>query len=119
MRSTGAGVGLFAYSQTLESLLFVGLTYRSASRTGRRRRWDVDPLGAALPETSLHQELSAVRDQLAATAEILRIVSRSPHDVQPVFEAIAESTARLCGAEFAAVYRFDGKLIHFVAQHGL
>jgi two-component system NtrC family sensor kinase len=68
---------------------------------------------------ALTQELSAVLEQQAATSEILRVISRSRHDDQPVFNAIAESAARLCKAEFVAVYRFDGTLIHFAAHHGL
>src|SRR5262249_4607159 len=54
-----------------------------------------------------------------ATSEILRVISSSPTDVQPVFDTIAESTARLCGADIAWVFRFDGQLLHFAAQHGL
>src|SRR5262249_45186756 len=43
------------------------------------------------------------------------IISRSPSDVQPVFEAIARSAAALCKAEFSAIYRYDGELIYPVA----
>jgi K+-sensing histidine kinase KdpD len=38
--------------------------------------------------------------------------------VQPVFDMIAKSAARLCKAQFCPVFRFDGKLIHFVAVYG-
>src|SRR5262249_35487456 len=42
-----------------------------------------------------------------------------PNTVQPVFDVIAESAARLCHAQLCFVYEFDGHLIHFVAHHGL
>src|SRR5262245_18102855 len=51
-------------------------------------------------------------DQQTATDEILRVISRSPTDVQPVFDAIVESAHRLCGAHFTAVHLFDGELVH-------
>jgi two-component system, NtrC family, sensor kinase len=56
-------------------------------------------------------------EQLAATAEILRVISRSQTDVQPVFDAIAASAVRLCDGLFSALFRFDGELMHQVAQH--
>jgi GAF domain-containing protein len=52
------------------------------------------------------------QEQQAATADILRVISRSPTDAQPVFEAIAGSVVRLMGAVGASVYEFDGTLIH-------
>src|SRR5262249_35745427 len=55
-------------------------------------------------------------EQQTATSEILRVISRSQTDVQPVFDTIAESAVRLCDGMFGAVYRFDGTLIHFVAH---
>jgi two-component system NtrC family sensor kinase len=67
----------------------------------------------------LTRELSESREQQKASAEILSVISSSPTNVQPVFDMIAERSARLCNAEFSSVYRFDGELIHFVAQHGL
>src|SRR5262245_4302583 len=66
---------------------------------------------------ALKREAEA-QEQQKATAAILRVISRSPTDVQPVFEAIVQSAVRLCDAVNGSVYRFDGNLIHLVAQHG-
>lgn len=65
-----------------------------------------------------NRDLSESLERQTAMSEILSVISSSPTDAQPVFETIAESAARLCNARFCAVYRFDGELIHFVAQHG-
>ena len=64
------------------------------------------------------RELTDALDQQTATSEILRVISSSPSDAQPVFDAIARSAAQLCKARFCRVYRFDGELIHFAAHHG-
>ncbi|MFO0994757.1 MAG: GAF domain-containing protein [Hyphomicrobiales bacterium] len=66
-----------------------------------------------------NRELTESLERQTAMSAILRVISSSPDDLQPVFETIAESAARLCNARFATVYRFDGELIHFVAQYGL
>src|SRR5262249_24190522 len=58
-------------------------------------------------------------EQQTATSEILRVISRSPTDVQPVFDTIAHSAARLCNGLFGTVYRFDGHLIHLVGHYQL
>ena len=50
--------------------------------------------------------------------EILRVISRSPTDVQPVFDAIAESSVRLCSADYGSANRLEGDMIHLVSQHG-
>jgi PAS domain S-box-containing protein len=63
--------------------------------------------------------LTETLEQQTATSEILRVISSSPTDVQPVFDTIAQSGARLCEAELCFVFRFDGALLHFAAQHGL
>jgi GAF domain-containing protein/DNA-binding response OmpR family regulator len=55
-------------------------------------------------------------EQQTATAAILRVISRSPTDVQPVFDAIAESALQLCNASSGAVLRFDGNLVHIAAM---
>ena len=64
------------------------------------------------------RELRQAREQQSATAEILRIISRSTTDVQPVFEAIVRNFVSLCGSTFGAIYTFDGELLHFAGAHG-
>ena len=57
-------------------------------------------------------------DRQTATAEILRVISQSQTDVQPVFEAIAESAMRLLGAWSAIVLRYEAGLVQLVAARG-
>jgi signal transduction histidine kinase len=66
----------------------------------------------------LTKELSEAREQQAATAEILRVISSSPTDQQRVFEEIATSAARLCDAYDATIFQVDGDLLRLVAHHG-
>src|SRR5262245_56573363 len=60
--------------------------------------------------------LTEALEQQTATSEILRVISRSPTDVQPVFDAIAQSALRLCNANFCAVVRYDGEQLHLAAH---
>ena len=71
-------------------------------------------------ETHLAEALklkAEAQEQQAATAEILRVISQSPTDVQPVFDAIVRSAVRLLNGLHGVVDRFDGELIHFAAQY--
>src|SRR5262249_21534258 len=67
----------------------------------------------------LFNETREALEQQIATGEILRVIASSPTDVQPVFDTIVQSAVRLCDGLFAALFRFDGELIHFAAQHNL
>jgi PAS domain S-box-containing protein len=64
-----------------------------------------------------NRDLTESLDQQTATGEILRVISSSPTDVQPVFDTIVESAVRLCNGLFSALFRYDGELIHQVAQY--
>src|SRR5262249_2885307 len=64
-----------------------------------------------------NQELTTALHRQTATREILRVISSSPTDVQPVFDAIVESAAKLCDAPFSTLATFDGELIDLVAAH--
>jgi len=66
-----------------------------------------------------NRDLTETLEQQTATGEILRVISSSPTDVQPVFETIGERAERLCGADVSMVSRFDGQLIHLVSLHGI
>jgi GAF domain-containing protein len=69
--------------------------------------------------TQAHAQVTEALEQQTATSEILRVISRSPTDVQPVFDTIAQSAVRLCDAVFGAVFRLEGGLIHVVAITGI
>jgi GAF domain-containing protein len=73
----------------------------------------------AIENVRLFNETKEALEQQTATAEILRAISQSPTDVQPVFDAIAERAWRLCGGLFSGVFRFDGELMHAVADHNV
>ena len=61
-------------------------------------------------------DLTEALEQQTATAELLSVISQSPTDVQPVFDAIAHEAVRLCGASYSVVARFDGELLHLAAH---
>lgn len=62
------------------------------------------------------RDLTESLEQQTATGDVLRAISSSPTDAQPVFDMIARRSAPLCEAEFCHVFRFDGKLVDFVAH---
>jgi len=83
----------------------------------------VEALQASLMEertksARLEHTLTEALERQAATSEILKVIAASSADVQPVFEAIAESAMRLFGAWSASVFRYEGGLIRMVAARG-
>ena len=65
------------------------------------------------------RELTESLEQQTATSDVLRVISSSPTDIQPVLETIGERAEKLCDAEISVVSIVDGELIRLASIHGV
>ncbi len=70
----------------------------------------------AIENVRLFNDTQRALERQTATAEILKVIARSPSDVQPVFDAIAQNAVRLIGGLTAAVTRVEDDMVHLVAH---
>src|SRR5262249_52114857 len=70
------------------------------------------------PSADLEMKLAEALEQQTATSEILRVIRSSPSNVQPVFDAVAESAARLCESFDSAVWRRENDRLLLAAHPG-
>src|SRR6516162_218748 len=63
------------------------------------------------------RELGESLEQQTATSEVLRVISSSPGELEPVFQAMLENAVRICEAKFGHIYRWNGDVLTLAATH--
>jgi GAF domain-containing protein len=80
-----------------------------------KARTPVDSLRAA--NADLKKKLAESLEQQTATSEVLRVISSSPGDLEPVFQAMLANATRLCEANFGSLYLYEGDAFRITAMH--
>src|SRR5262249_23506907 len=72
----------------------------------------------AIENARLLNELRESLQQQTATSEVLKVISSSPGELEPVFQALLENATRICEAKFGTLFQYDAKFLHRVAGIG-
>ena len=113
MRRRSRAGGKSAKSQRRKTAM---LKHRNAPKAKRRRGVSIAGQETVVARLTRERDEALLRE--TANSEILRLISKSPGDLELVFRTILEDATRICDAKFGTLSRFDGKMFNFAAVVG-
>ena len=127
----GARTGLAVALRRNDALLGIFVIYRQEVRPFTDREIDLLKSFASQAVITIEntrlleakqaqsRELAETLQQQTATANVVKVINRSPPQVQPVLDAIAETAAQLCQAEYAFIWKLDGGRFDLTAANNV
>ena len=86
--------------------------------TGKELREAVQQQTATAKELQeSKRDLTVALEQQTATSEVLKVISRSTFDLEPVLQTLLENASRLCGADHGSIHRVDGEMLPIIAAY--
>ena len=82
------------------------------SQGGDRLLHELEPLDPPQPDDRVTRVVAEALEQQTATSEVLRVISSSPGELEPVFRAMLANAVRICEAKFGTLYLYDGDAFH-------
>jgi hypothetical protein len=95
---------------------------RDALKTKRRDASKAVPSSAPVQDAEiarLTRELNEAREQQTATSQVLKVISSSQGELEPVFQTMLENAVRICQAKFGMLYRYDNALSFMLSPYSV
>src|SRR5262249_4647817 len=91
------------------------------ARKGAKSRTRITGLRSKTTNSNaeLQKKLAEALEQQAATSEVLQVISSSPGELEPVFQAMLANATRLCEAKFGLLYRIEGNSARIISKLGI
>src|SRR6516164_3842229 len=87
---------------------------RNAPKVSRNRGVSIASQETVIARLTHERDEALLRE--TANSEILNLISKSPGDLELVFQTILKNAVRICDAKFGELFRFDGRAFHFAAE---